>query len=137
MGLRLKILIIISTVWVGISLMTYIYSKNTLANEYERLERAQTSENVLRTSNILTSLMSSLNLLTTDWSQWDDSYGFMQNKNQTFINTNLIENTFAINKLNLILFFNTSGQLFYGLNFDLNTGKFVPLPTNLIRYLES
>ena len=136
MGLRLKVFIILSTVWAAISLMAFIYSKSTLVNEYARLEYNQTVDDVQRASNILTSLMSSLNLLSTDWSQWDDSYSFMQNKNQKFINSNLVANTFAINKLNLILFFDTNGKLYYGLNYNLEKNKFMPLPQNLINYLQ-
>lgn len=137
MGLRLKISIILSVVWLAISLMMVIYSKSTLLTEYERLERNQTADDVQRTNNILTSLMSSLSLLTTNWSQWDDAYVFMKNKNQNFMNNNLIANTFVVNKLNLILFFDEEGKLFYGLNYDLKTNNFIPLPNDLIRYLES
>lgn len=81
--------------------------------------------------------MSSLTLLTTDWAQWDDAYQFMQSKSPAFIKSNMPFTTFANAKLNLIMFFDTNGKLFYGLNYDLEKKKFIPIPADLLQRLIS
>lgn len=137
MRLRLKVLIILAFIWLIMSLSIYIYSQNTLSTEYLQLEKKEMISNIKRTGITLNNMMSSLNLLNTDWAQWNDAYHFMENKNEAFIKSNLAFTTFENAKLNLILFFSTNGKLFYGKNYDLATKKFIPIPTDLLNFFEN
>ena len=105
-------------------------------HDYARLEKKELISDVERTRNTLDNLISNIKLLTYDWSQWDDTYSFMENKNQKFIKTNLAFTTFVNAKVNLILFFDTKGKLFYGLNYNLETNKFEPVPKSLLNYFD-
>lgn len=120
-----------------ISLAIYVYSKSTLINDYLALEKKEMVNDIKQTRKTFNSLMSSLNLINNDWSQWDDAYHFMQNKNNAFVKSNLAFTTFENAKINLILFFDNKRKLFYGLNYDLNNKKFSPIPQDLLAYLES
>jgi|GEM_PF-5304188 diguanylate cyclase (GGDEF)-like protein len=137
MKLRLKVLIILAGMWITVSLLTYLYSKSALISEYSKLEKTDVIADIERTRNMLHTILYSVQLLNTDWSHWDDSYQFMQDKNNTFIKSNLPYTTFANSNINLILFFDTHGKLFYGTNYDLSTKRFAPIPQQLINYLES
>src|SRR3990167_3938102 len=107
MKLRIKVLIILASVWAIISLSVFAYSYMTLRNEYLKIEKSEVTDDISRMSKTLNSLFSSLKLLTADWGQWNDVYTFMKNKNEAFVKANLNMPTFENTKLNLILFFNT------------------------------
>lgn len=137
MKLRFKLLLILAGMWFLVSLFTYIYSRSALTDEYRRLENKETMADVERTRNTLNSILFSVKLLNADWAQWDDAYTFMKNKNQAFIKSNLSFTTFANANINLVMFFDTNGKLFYGLNYDLALKKFVPIPPDLLQQIEA
>lgn len=137
MKLRLKVLIILASMWVILSLLIIAYSRWTLLNNYEKLEYNETIDDIQQTNKTLHTLMGSLKVLNTDWSQWDDTYHFMLDKNEKFIKTNLTPNTFINAKINFIMFFDVNGKFFYGCYYDLKQKKFVPFPPDLLHYLES
>ena len=137
MKLRIKLLLILAGMWMCVSLFTYVYSRFALADEYLRLENKEMMADVARTRNTLNSMLFSVKLLNADWAQWDEAYNFMKNKNPAFIKTNLTYTTFAKANMNLILFFNTDGKLFYGLNYDLILKKFQPIPPDLLQQVEA
>ncbi|MFZ5425038.1 MAG: CHASE4 domain-containing protein [Patescibacteria group bacterium] len=51
--------------------------------------------------------------LNADWSQWDDSYQFVQDLNNSYIEANLVDETFQSANLNMILFFDRNGNIVY------------------------
>ena len=59
--------------------------------------------------------LQSLNSTDTDWSQWDDTYRFIQDNNTAYMNSNLSDQTLANLKINLMLFVNQSRQLVFGM----------------------
>ncbi|RDI44569.1 sensor domain-containing diguanylate cyclase [Aquicella lusitana] len=137
MKLHLKVLIILASIWAAIFLIIYVYSMSTLMNGYVKLEQQQLVHDIEQTRKTLNNMLSSLTLLTADWSNWDDAYDFMSNKNSEFIRSNISFTTFQNAKINFILFFLPSGKLFYGQYYDLKEKKFAPLPRELVTYLES
>jgi len=137
MGLRSKVLAILLGMWLITMAGIYTYSTSALLNDYLALEKNEAVKGIDRTRKTLTSILSPLKILNGDWSRWDDAYNFMQNKNQAFINSNLTASTFANASMNLILFFDAQGKLFYGKNYDTNIGQFIPLPADLINQLET
>lgn len=137
MKLRIKLLLILGGMWLCVSLFIYIYSRLTLANEYLRLENKEMMADVQRTRNTLNSILFSVKLLNADWAQWDDAYNFMKNKNNAFIKSNMSFTTFANANINLILFFDPEGKLFYGLNYNLILKRFEPIPDDLLQQIES
>lgn len=137
MNLRLKVLIILASVWALISAVTFTYSKQVLTEEYTKLEIHEMKEDLGRTTRTFKTLLSTLKTLNSDWAQWNDAYQFMKDKNDNFIRSNMAFTTFENAKINLILFFDTSGKLFYGMNYDLVNKKFIPIPPELVSLLES
>lgn len=51
--------------------------------------------------------------LNTDWSSWDDSYQFVQDLNNAYIESNLQEESLQTANLNLILYFDETGYIVY------------------------
>jgi diguanylate cyclase (GGDEF)-like protein len=137
MKLQSKVLIILASMWAVISLIIYIDSKVTLTRDYEKLEKTQVIRDINRAQKVLNNMMTSLKLLNKDWARWDDAYDFMKTKNPKFIQSNLIPATYENQQINFILFFDKTGKLFFGQNYDLREKKMVPIPDNFLRYLSN
>ena len=136
MQIRTKVLIILASMWAIISLVIYIDSKITLAHDYEQLERKQVIKEIGLTQNAYNIMLNTLKLLNTDWSRWNDAYGFMANKNDEFINSNMARTTFENANINFILFLDDSQNLYYGRYYDISKRQFLPLPADLLNYLK-
>ncbi len=92
-----------------------------------------------RAGHILSEIDESLDDLgvaAIDWAAWDDSYVFVENVNEEYIRANLVNETFKNYQLNLILFLNTQGQVVWGKAFDLQAGRPMDVPTDLMGYLQ-
>lgn len=137
MRLRSKVLLILLSLWAVILIATLTYSHYTLIRGYQLLEQDNVIAEISRTRKTVDALMTTLKILNRDWSQWDDAYRFMRNRNQTFITSNLAASTFKNAKINLILFFDNNGKLFYGRAYDLESNKFTPIPANVIQSVQS
>jgi len=66
-----------------------------------------------------------------DWSAWDDSYQFIQDGNQKYIDSGLAPNTLAYAKVNLVVFVQNSGRIVYGTGFDYKNRVYRPIPEKI------
>ncbi len=132
MKLQTRVLVILASFWVLVSLVTYLTSHAFLKSRFENVERHQVISELLRTSQAFNAARRSLGLLSNDWGQWNDLYDYMDQKNSKFSQANLTINTLNNAKINLVLFFDTNYNLFDGRNYNLNDNKFIPLPPSLL-----
>lgn len=136
MNLQAKVLMVISGIWIIICLAIYYESKVTLESNYQTLENKLVEQDVARVQNVIANNFNTLALYTKPFSQWDDAYQFMKDKNNNFIKINFVPGTFTSSNINFMMYFNQEGQLFYGRAYDLVKNEFVPISTNLLNYLK-
>lgn len=137
MGLRTKIVIVISLTLVSLISTLYLASRTILLNSFIELEEQRTHQNVERVLSILSDQLANLETTTQDYAEWDDTYSFVMDGNQDYINANLTDLTFTDLKLNLILIINTSGRLVFAKNFDLERGQETPVSAGLSKYIST
>ena len=77
-----------------------------------------------------------LSILTMDWGYWDDSYIFMDDFSQSYIDSNLVDSTFYDAGLNVILYFFPNGTYAYGKAYDLKADTEVPVPASLLEDIQ-
>ncbi|HII06709.1 MAG TPA: PAS domain-containing protein [Methanotrichaceae archaeon] len=75
--------------------------------------------------------LSTLNRISGDWAPCNETYDFVMDGNEEYVQANLGEATFTNLGVNLMLFYNTSGGLVYGKAFDLDSGREVSVPLDL------
>lgn len=75
----------------------------------------------------LRSEMAHLRRLNQDWAVWDDAYHFVEKPNQTFIQSNMPESTFANSRLACIAIFRGNHQLIHAAAYDTGLEKTVPV----------
>ncbi|MEM4748182.1 MAG: CHASE4 domain-containing protein [Archaeoglobaceae archaeon] len=69
---------------------------------------------------IFYSELKSLEILCIDWAFWDDTYEFIEDRNERYIASNLVESTFIDAKINMILFINKNDEVVFSKFYDSN-----------------
>jgi len=128
MSLRKKtLLIILTTLIVSIAVLAGI-SRIILLDSFFIVEQEDTRRNVERVLDALSKEITTLTRIGCDWAAWDDTYAFIADENERYIQVNLVDSTFKNLNLNIMLYINSDGRLVYGAGYDLNTGERVAVP---------
>lgn len=135
MTLRKKTLFIIAFTLVSLFLVLVTIVSTTMLNGFARVERDDTLKNIQRVNDALSDEMSKLSLTVQDWSNWDDSYKFVDDKNKEFIRSNLQDQSLVNLKLGLMVYLDTQSQLVFGTEVDLDKGVTTSLPPGFENYL--
>ncbi|MEQ8190202.1 MAG: CHASE4 domain-containing protein [Candidatus Eremiobacterota bacterium] len=123
MNLHKKALFIIITTFIILIGILYIISRELLLRSFSDLEKEYTKKHLYRTISAIEHETSSLDILLSGWAPRDDTYNFILDKNNTYIQKNLTTDSFTIQKINILIFTNNSGEIVYGKHFDLEKGK--------------
>ena len=134
-SLRKKALIIIGGTIITLFIILYTASHSILLNSYITLEEKNTRTNVDRALNGLSVMISHINNITGDYAAWDDTYEFIYNFNEGYIESSLNDYAFIENDLNFILYLDNLGQLVFSKGFDLNEGRETPVIDSIMECL--
>ncbi len=101
--LTAAVLAVVATGWAAARLI--------LLPEFERLERAGSSENARRALGALREEAARLNRLAADWSTWDDTYAFVEDLDPRYVESNLTPETFTLVEADFMAWVHVSGRL--------------------------
>ncbi len=110
------------------ALVVVLAQRTFVASSFEELEKIQARQDMGRVISALDNELHHLDTLTQDWAEWDDSYDFVRDRNQGYIDSNLIPETFRDTELNLIALYDNSGQVVWSRVYDPETDAFVQAP---------
>jgi signal transduction histidine kinase len=96
-------------------------------------EKRVAQEESLRLKMAMSSETENLASKVADWSNWDDSYQFVEDNNTGFIETNLVPQAFADIKVNLMVFINNSGSIVFGKAYYLGNMTEMPLDQTAVK----
>jgi sensor domain CHASE-containing protein len=125
---------------VGFSILCLVLSiilNNIVIGSYSDLEIKTVSDNVSRVLKQFDQENKNLESVGTDWSMWDDTYFFVENNNETFIQNNMLYDIFNGIKINFMLFYNNTGTLEYSKAYDFQMKNETILPATLYLYISS
>ncbi|MCA1915573.1 CHASE4 domain-containing protein [Methanospirillum hungatei] len=94
-------------------------------------ERATAPEVAEKVVQILKMEEKSLSIFTHDWGVWDDTYQFVQNGNDQYVQSNLQEGTFSASQLDLAIFINKTGGVVFQKGYDPQKESAVSIPDDL------
>ncbi|WP_421658760.1 response regulator [Leptothermofonsia sp. ETS-13] len=135
MTLRKRTLLIIGATLIGLNAVLYGISSTLLLGNSKKAEDQDTRQIMKGVLSVFAQNLEQFNESFNDWAMWDDAYQFVQDGNQVFIQSNLIEPQLAYLRVNLMIFINTSGKVIFGTGFDLKSGKATPIPAALKPHL--
>ncbi len=135
MTLRVKALVIIGIALLSMAGLIYVTSRFTFIRGLEEIEERNTSMQVEQAMGALSHMILHLEAINADWASWDDTYAFIEDRNEEFIKSNLIEDSFITLGLNLMVFVNSSGDIVYSRAFDLGIEEEMNIPDDVLQHV--
>ncbi len=131
MSIRLKLLGFTGLVFFITTAITIAATLTLVQGEYAKIEADNVSKDADRAVDAIGNRIDQLALKIADWSSWDDTYQFIQDHNQAYLESNVQDEALQSLSIDFILFYNAKQQLvaFKGVNLD--TGEEIPIPPEL------
>jgi signal transduction histidine kinase len=127
MRIRWKTLLIISSIVLVLTLSFYFVFEISMLQRVSEDEKRLAEEDTIRLKMAISSQSENLASKAADWSNWDDSYQFVQDNNSKFIEANLVPQAFSDLEVNLMLFINNSGSVVFGKAYYLDNMTEMPI----------
>jgi len=126
--LRTKVIGLILVVFLVYGLLAYGVQRMFILPSFYALEQEETLEDMDRAAHAIQREIQHLGASATDWSVWDDTYRFVQDRNEAYREANL--NAQAINSLkaNFLYLFDTDHQLIWGMAYDPDSQEEMVIP---------
>ncbi len=134
MKLRTKSIIFAIGVIASLVILVFLISQLVILQGFVELESERTLTDVSRAVNAVNAEVEKLHTFSADWAYWDDTYQFMEDKNEDYIDSNLVDSTFINTGLNLIVYLDTDFKVTYQKAFDLKAKKESVVPADLTSY---
>lgn len=104
MGIRLKTFFVITAGALAVALVMLGAIRMFLIDNLLSQEDQIIKQNYKSISIMLNSRQNSLKSTLLDWAKWDDTFNFIRDDNQAYINNNLQNSTFTDLSLNMMMF---------------------------------
>jgi signal transduction histidine kinase len=131
MTLRRRTLFVVMVTLATLMVLMYAVADITFMRSIVELEQANAQDSVKKVRNIMIKELDELDGTAWDWAAWDDTYAFMEDGNEEYLESNLVPGTFTALRLNFMLYLDSSGQLVYGKAVNLESESEVPLPEGI------
>jgi serine phosphatase RsbU (regulator of sigma subunit)/sensor domain CHASE-containing protein len=131
MKLRQKTLLIVNVTLAGLIGAIYLVSANIFMESIRKAEENEAQQTLKGVQNLLSQSQESFSDRYGDWSAWDDTYKFIQDKNPDYIKTNLVPKQLGLLKSNYMAFVNTAGDTVYSIGYDEKQKVVLPIPKEL------
>jgi PAS domain S-box-containing protein len=110
-SLRKKILLVLSAITVSLLVILNGISWVFIKSNYQRLEREDVRNQLSSAMKVFSSKLDYMETVLIDWANWDDTYSFIQDRNQNYITTNLGDATLELLGIDMMTYLNGSGQV--------------------------
>jgi signal transduction histidine kinase len=119
-SLRFKTFLFFSLICFFSIILSHQFTSKILLNDVLKLEKEESLKSLAQVEEQIFSEPKILSIKSFDWSNWDESYNFVQNKNPTFEKKNL-DTSITNLQLDILSFWNDKKELVWGKNIDLLT----------------
>ena len=129
MSLRKRIILILMGVVLCYLAVSYAILKSIIYPTFGDLEERVAASNMARVEQAILTELERLSATNVDWSSWDETYQFVQDRNESYIEQNLSARSRLNVHLSAMLFFDRRNSLVWGDLLELSTGRQIPLET--------
>jgi PAS domain S-box-containing protein len=131
MGIRKKILITIATVLGAVMSLIYLATAYFLLQNLDQAEARSMKGDAERTVDLFLNEAKNLSTKLSDWSQWDDTYRYVDDRNPEYVESNLGRESLAALGINFIVIIDASGTIVVESGIDVTDGTERPVPDDL------
>lgn len=136
MSLRRKTLLVLLAIIVSLMAILCMISWVVIKGNYQKLEKDEVRDQLAGGVNALSNTLENIDSSLKDWSNWDDTYAFVQDRNQDYIDLNLDGAALANLGINEVVFANKDGAVVYSISVDHEGKATESLPEGLSDHLE-
>lgn len=135
MKLRKKTLLVTGATLVCLNAVLYPISSIILLRNVAKAEAQGVRQSVRGVLSVFSQTQEDFSFMFVSWASWDDSYKFIEDGDEAYIKSNLVPETLAMSKINVILYVHSSGRIVYSTGIDLKKQQNVPTPAALKKHL--
>jgi PAS domain S-box-containing protein len=137
MKLKNQVIWILVLTIVVLVISTSLISNNFLLHQISGFEDNNARQSMTSLTQSLLDRVQSERSTAIEWSNWDDSYVFVETLDPGYINSVLVDETFQTGNLNLVLFINRSGDIVYSKGYDTVNRTRTAIPAGFLQNLEA
>lgn len=135
-SLRRKTILITFATLVFLLVILSTITRIRMLNEYRILQDQKVEEKINGALELLEKRFANLSIMVCDWSSWDETYYFVNDLNQEYIDNNLAESTLDNLGVNFMLFINNEGTIVHEEFYDDDSGVKIDTPPDLKQYFK-
>lgn len=135
MKLREKSIAVIITAYFITFILLFLVCGTIIMNSFKNLENSDVIKNVNRIQSAIDYDINSLSLKSKDYASWDSTYEFMETKNQEYIKSEMVNDTFSNLQLNFLAIMDNKLNSIFTKGFDIENSEEVPLSSGEREFL--
>ncbi len=128
MSLRARLLLGLAVPVALFGATVFAVNQLILAPGFAELEEQTTSRNLSRARHAVEKDLESLSKFCHDWAAWDDTYEFLQDRNEDYVADNLIPETFANGNFDVCWLIQPDGTVAFAEAYDPQSAEQIELP---------
>jgi putative nucleotidyltransferase with HDIG domain len=132
MTVRFKTIIAISLTILFLISVIFVFSVLFLRRHTTGQEENQMRVDVSRAFTALSEEIHKIDMFVYDYAAWDDSYAFINNRDEKYIESNLSDEGFLRNRWSYAVYVNTAGTIVCARGYDLEQKKPRPVPKSFL-----
>ena len=128
-------MVLVSIAMIGLLLLVFFITSAIHIASFDKLEKDETLERVGILEKVLQNDVHVIDTSTRDYATWNDTYFFMIDQNQTFVDANLIPETYKNLEMSFIILVNTNGNVVFGKEYNRTTQILDPLSPGMMVHI--
>ena len=133
--LRSSTLTFFAMIFLILTASAYILLNTVMIGSINQLEEKNIADNIERAVNAIEQQESSIASITKDWAAWNDTYEFVQDRNQKYLDSNIYEDVFVNLNLDVMAIVGRSGEYIFATGIDRGNFEFIPVTEDLAKAL--
>jgi diguanylate cyclase (GGDEF)-like protein/PAS domain S-box-containing protein len=125
-----------SLAFIGFMGIMYGASATILLSSLRQAEKHDCSQIVKGVLGVFHQTEEDFDARFSDYAAWNDTYQFIEDGNQHYIDSNLTPEVFTLTKPNLLLYIHSSGRIVFGTGFNYHNQKYEPIPKEIQKRLQ-
>ncbi|MBE9168287.1 EAL domain-containing protein [Pleurocapsales cyanobacterium LEGE 06147] len=113
----------------------YAASSSILLSSLRQAEEYDCRQIAKRVLGVFRQTQEDFDARFSDYAAWDDTYQFIEDRNQHYLDSTLAPEILTLIRLNLILYIHSSGRIVFGTGFDYHNKKHKPIPEEIQKRL--
>jgi HD-GYP domain-containing protein (c-di-GMP phosphodiesterase class II)/sensor domain CHASE-containing protein len=137
MTLHKKTLIVMGIALFCLVLVLYLNSSSILLSGFSEVEDEQMRQNVGRAVDTIADDLDNFADVTRDWAAWDDTYYFIDDGNEEYIDSNIdVSEAWTLNRVDAMVYVDADGEVIFSNSYDLEEEEFIPVSENLLSFID-